>query len=74
MQERIEGLRRSVAGTSQRLQAPKTWLGSESVNVLQILGDLIDLVQQMNTNWLPTLTCLGQRQVLLMLRLSRPTH
>ncbi|MCD5990118.1 hypothetical protein KDX30_19705 [Pseudomonas sp. CDFA 553] len=49
MQERIEGLRRSVAGTSQRLQAPKTWLGSESVNVLQVLGDLIDLVQQMNT-------------------------
>lgn len=49
MQERIEGLRRSVAGVSQRLTAPKTWLGSESVNVLQVLGDLIDLVQQMNT-------------------------
>ena len=49
MQERIEGLRRSLAGASQRLQAPKTWLGSESVNVLQVLGDLIDLVQQMNT-------------------------
>jgi hypothetical protein len=49
MQERIEGLRRSVAGVSQRLTAPKTWLGSENVNVLQVLGDLIDLVQQMNT-------------------------
>lgn len=49
MQERIEGLRRSVSGVSQRLTAPKTWLGSESVNVLQVLGDLIDLVQQMNT-------------------------
>lgn len=49
MQERINGLRRSVSGVSQHLTAPKTWLGSESVNVLQVLGDLIDLVQQMNT-------------------------
>lgn len=49
MQEQIQGLRKSVAGISQRLQAPKTWLGSESVNVLQVLCDLLDLVQQMNT-------------------------
>ncbi|MFZ4967727.1 hypothetical protein ACL9RJ_26070 [Pseudomonas sp. Mn2068] len=48
MQERIQGVRQSVASVSQRLQAPKTWLGSESVNVLQILCDLLDLVQQMN--------------------------
>ncbi|CAI8979011.1 Gp5 domain-containing protein [Pseudomonas sp. IT-P100] len=48
MEERIQGLRKSVAGVSQRLQAPKTWLGSESVNVLQVLCDLLDLVQQMN--------------------------
>jgi uncharacterized protein involved in type VI secretion and phage assembly len=41
MLERIEGARRSIA--------PKTWLGSESVNVLQVLCDLIDLVTQMNT-------------------------
>ncbi|MBN3864664.1 hypothetical protein HCU66_20745 [Pseudomonas frederiksbergensis] len=38
--ERIEGARRSIA--------PTTWLGSESVNVLQVLCDLIDLVTQMN--------------------------
>ncbi|MDP9518556.1 hypothetical protein [Pseudomonas protegens] len=49
LQERIQGLRKSVSGISQRLQAPKTWLGSESVNVLQVLCDLLDLVQQMNT-------------------------
>ncbi|MCL8302194.1 hypothetical protein [Pseudomonas mosselii] len=49
LQERIEGLRRSVAGKSQRLQAPKTWLGSDGVNVLQVLCDLLDLVQLMNT-------------------------
>ncbi|WP_025108607.1 hypothetical protein [Pseudomonas sp. H1h] len=49
MQERIQGLRKSVAGISQHMQAPKTWLGSQSVNVLQVLCDLIDLVDQMNT-------------------------
>lgn len=49
LQEQIQGLRKSVAGASQRLQAPKTWLGSEGVNVLQVLGDLIDLVQEMST-------------------------
>ncbi|MDF0729692.1 hypothetical protein P0Y43_02975 [Pseudomonas entomophila] len=48
LQERIEGLRKSVAAVSQRLQAPKTWLGSEGVNVLQVLCDLLDLVQEMN--------------------------
>ncbi|WP_336826924.1 hypothetical protein [Pseudomonas paracarnis] len=48
MVERIEGLRKSVAAVSQRLVAPKTWLGSEGINVLQVLCDLLDLVQQMN--------------------------
>jgi len=48
MEERIEGLRKSVAAVSQRLVAPKTWLGSEETNVLQVLCDLLDLVQQMN--------------------------
>ncbi|WP_426232945.1 hypothetical protein [Pseudomonas sp. TWP3-2] len=48
LQEKIQGLRRSVAGISQHMQAPKTWLGSQSVNVLQVLCDLIDLVDQMN--------------------------
>ena len=48
MEQRIQGLRKSVAAVSQRLVAPKTWLGSEGVNVLQVLCDLLDLVQQMN--------------------------
>lgn len=39
--ERVQGPRRSIA--------PTTWLGSEQVNVLQILCDLIELVTQMNT-------------------------
>ena len=49
MKERIEGLRISVSVISQRLVAPKTWLGSNDVNVLQVLGDLIDVVHRMNS-------------------------
>jgi hypothetical protein len=49
MEERIQGMRESVAAVSQRMVAPKTWLGSEDTNVLQVLCDLLDLVQQMNT-------------------------
>ena len=49
MQERIEGLRKSVAGVSQRLVAPKNHIGSESVNLFRVVCDLLDLVQQMNT-------------------------
>ena len=49
MEERIQGMRESVASVSQRLVSPKTWLGSEGVNVLQVLCDLLDLVQQMNS-------------------------
>ena len=48
MQERIEGLRKSVAAVSQRLVAPRTWLGSDRVNFLKVVCDLIDVVQQMN--------------------------
>ena len=40
--ERIKGARKSVS--------PKSWIGSESVNVLQVLCDVIDLVIQMNTD------------------------
>ncbi|WP_268799079.1 hypothetical protein [Pseudomonas huanghezhanensis] len=50
MTEMILGARSSVAALQQRLIAPKTWLGSEAVNVLQVLADLIDLVEQMNAS------------------------
>jgi hypothetical protein len=49
MQERIEGLRKSVAGISQQLKAPKNWIGSEGVNLFQVVCDMLDLLQQMNT-------------------------
>ena len=49
MQEKIRGLRKSVAGISQQLQAPKNWIGSGSVNLFQVVCDMLDLLQQMNT-------------------------
>ena len=49
MQERIQGLRKSVAAASQQLIAPKNHVGSDSVNIFQVVCDLLDLVQQMNT-------------------------
>lgn len=48
MGERIEGLRDSMAAISQRLVAPKTWLGSENVNMMQVLCDFLDLAERMN--------------------------
>jgi hypothetical protein len=49
MQEKIQGLRKSVAVVSQQLQAPKNWIGSETVNLFKIVCDTLDLLQQMNT-------------------------
>lgn len=48
MQERIHGLRESITQGSQRLQAPKNWVGSGSVNIFQVVCDLLDLVLDMN--------------------------
>jgi hypothetical protein len=49
MSERIQGLRESITQGSQRLQAPKNWVGSANVNIFQVVVDLLDLVQEMNT-------------------------
>jgi hypothetical protein len=48
MEERIEGLHKSVAGISLQMFAPKNHIGSKNVNIFQVVCDLIDLVQQMN--------------------------
>ncbi|MFJ3374843.1 hypothetical protein ACIPLA_07975 [Pseudomonas sp. NPDC086112] len=48
MQEKVQGLRKSVAGISQQLQAPKSWIGSSGVNLFQVVCDMLDLLQQMN--------------------------
>lgn len=49
MHERIEGMRQSIAKESQRLQAPKNWLGSEEVNIFKVLCETLDLLQEMNS-------------------------
>lgn len=43
MEDRIEGLRKSVAGVSLQMHAPKNHVGSESVNIFQVVCDLLDL-------------------------------
>lgn len=48
MKEKIQGLRKSVAGMSQELQAPKNWVGSEEVNLFKIVCDTLDLLHEMN--------------------------
>ena len=47
MQEKIQGLRKSVAGISQRMVAPKNHVGSEGVNIFRVLCDTLDLIQQL---------------------------
>ena len=49
MQEKIKGVRKSVPDISQRLQAPKSWVGSGNVNIFKVLCDTLDLLQEMNT-------------------------
>ncbi|NKF27036.1 hypothetical protein HER21_11285 [Pseudomonas sp. BGM005] len=49
MQERVQGLRQSVAEISQLLQAPRNWIGSETVNIFQVVCDMLEMLQQMNT-------------------------
>lgn len=49
MVERIQGLRESVSQVGQRLVAPKNHVGSESVNIFQVLCDTLDLLQEMAT-------------------------
>ncbi|PBP50452.1 hypothetical protein CCL11_03895 [Pseudomonas syringae] len=48
MHERIQGLRESIAGKGQRLQAPKNWVGSDGVNIFQVLCEALDILQEMN--------------------------
>ncbi|SMS12806.1 Conserved hypothetical protein [Pseudomonas viridiflava] len=48
MHERIEGLRESITSESQRFQASKTWMGSESLNIFKVLCDTLDLIKAMN--------------------------
>ena len=48
MQERIKGLRQSVAAVSQHYEAPKNWIGSSTVNLFQLVCEILDPLQRMN--------------------------
>jgi len=48
MHERIEGLRRSVASVSQIMLAPKNWIGSEDVNLFQIVCETLEVLEEIN--------------------------
>jgi len=48
MQEWIEGMHERVSVLGQRLQAPKNWVGSETINLFQVVCDLLGLIEKMN--------------------------
>lgn len=47
LQEKIEGVRASVASAMQQISAPSVWLGSSQLNVLQLMLDTLDVVKQL---------------------------
>jgi hypothetical protein len=50
MHESINGVRKGVADISQSFCSPKTWLGSDDLNVLELLCELISLIGEMNVD------------------------
>jgi hypothetical protein len=48
MQERIEGLRKSAAGISQYLTAPRNHIGSEDVNIFRVLCETLRLLEKLS--------------------------
>lgn len=47
--EVVGELRRAIAGTGQHLEAPQSWMGSESINIFQLLLQLMNLVAALAT-------------------------
>ncbi|HEY3984728.1 hypothetical protein [Cedecea sp.] len=45
--ERIGTIRKSVAALRQEIKAPVVWIGSESINVAQLMLDTLDVVKQL---------------------------
>lgn len=48
MEERIEGLHKSMAAVSCQSISPKNWLGSEKVNLFQVVSEVLEILKQMN--------------------------
>jgi hypothetical protein len=45
--EKIAQLRQSIAGARQEIIAPVVWVGSQSINVMQLMLETLDVVQQL---------------------------
>lgn len=45
--EKVGNIRRSVAAVQQQLIAPVVWLGSEQINVTQLMLDTLDVVREL---------------------------
>ncbi|MBV7523154.1 hypothetical protein KW834_01835 [Pseudomonas sp. PDM29] len=48
MQEKINGLRKNIAGIGQVQVAPKIWLGSDEVNLLSIMSEVIEILHALS--------------------------
>ncbi len=45
--EKIGGIRSSVAAAQQKVIAPAVWVGSQEINVMQLMLDTLDVVRQL---------------------------
>jgi len=45
--EKIGGIRSSVAAAQQQIIAPVVWVGSQQINVMQLMLDTLDVVRQL---------------------------
>lgn len=48
MEERIQGLRHSIALTGQRFEASESWIGSDTVNFFALICSLFEVICEMN--------------------------
>lgn len=47
LMEKIGGIRSSVAAAQQQIIAPVVWVGSQQINVMQLMLDTLDVVRQL---------------------------
>lgn len=47
LMEKIGGIRRSIAAAQQQVIAPVVWVGSQQINVMQLMLDTLDVVRQL---------------------------
>ncbi|WP_336431958.1 hypothetical protein [Providencia sp. PROV019] len=45
--EKVGALKQSIAGTKQEIIAPVVWIGSQEINVAQLMIDTLDIVKEL---------------------------